>query len=157
ERQVRNKIPQLFTPVAISELKNISLPVAVHRLVLPWEPAPARTMPRTAKRLAWSWAALVLMGLVILVGALLWSAPTKIRPAATTPKSAASTPIDRKAVAVLPFANLSDDKGNEYFSDGISEELLNVLSKVPGLKVSARTSAFFFKGRQVPLAEIANQ
>ncbi|MBI2813054.1 MAG: TIR domain-containing protein [Opitutae bacterium] len=46
-----------------------------------------------------------------------------------------------KSVAVLAFANLSDDKGNEYFSDGISEELLNVLAKVPGLKVSARTSA----------------
>ncbi|MBC7369186.1 MAG: TIR domain-containing protein, partial [Undibacterium sp.] len=53
-----------------------------------------------------------------------------------------------KSVAVLAFANLSDDKGNEYFSDGISEELLNVLAKVPGLKVSARTSAFYFKGKQ---------
>ncbi|MBI2813053.1 MAG: TIR domain-containing protein [Opitutae bacterium] len=49
--------------------------------------------------------------------------------------------LDDKSVAVLAFANLSDDKGNEYFSDGISEELLNVLAKVPGLKVSARTSA----------------
>lgn len=46
-----------------------------------------------------------------------------------------------KAVAVLAFANLIDDKANEYFSDGISEELLNVLCKVPGLKVTARTSA----------------
>ena len=58
---------------------------------------------------------------------------------------------------MLAFANLSDDKANEYFSDGISEELLNVLAKIPGLKVSARTSSFFFKGRQVPMAEIAKQ
>ncbi|MEO6002203.1 MAG: TIR domain-containing protein, partial [Opitutus sp.] len=64
---------------------------------------------------------------------------------------------DEKSVAVLAFANLSDDKENEYFSDGISEELLNVLAKVPGLKVSARTSAFYFKGKQVPMAEIAKQ
>ena len=55
------------------------------------------------------------------------------------------------------FANLSDDKANEYFSDGISEELLNVLAKVTGLKVTARTSAFFFKDKQVPIAEIAKQ
>ena len=48
-------------------------------------------------------------------------------------------------------------KGNEYFSDGISEELLNVLAKVPGLKVSARTSAFYFKGKELPIAEIAKQ
>ncbi len=66
-------------------------------------------------------------------------------------------PVDDKSVAVLAFANLSDDKANEYFSDGISEELLNVLAKVPGLKVSARTSAFYFKGKEVPVPEIARQ
>jgi TolB-like protein/Tfp pilus assembly protein PilF len=65
--------------------------------------------------------------------------------------------IDEKSVAVLAFANLSDDKSNEYFSDGLSEELLNVLAKVPGLKVSARTSAFYFKGKNVPVAQIAQQ
>jgi TolB-like protein len=64
---------------------------------------------------------------------------------------------DQKSIAVLAFENLSDDKGNEYFSDGISEELLNVLAKVPGLKVAARSSAFYFKGKQVPIAEIAKQ
>ncbi|MBC7369155.1 MAG: TIR domain-containing protein [Undibacterium sp.] len=69
----------------------------------------------------------------------------------------AAAKADEKSVAVLAFANLSDDKANEYFSDGISEELLNVLAKVPGLKVSARTSAFYFKGKQVPMAEIAKQ
>jgi TolB-like protein/Flp pilus assembly protein TadD len=58
---------------------------------------------------------------------------------------------------VLAFANLSDDKGNEYFSDGISEELLNVLAKVTGLKVTARTSSFHFKGKDTPIPEIAKQ
>ena len=62
-----------------------------------------------------------------------------------------------KSVAVLAFANLSDDKENEYFSDGISEELLNVLAKIPNLKVSARTSAFSFKGKNVAIPEIARQ
>jgi TolB-like protein/Tfp pilus assembly protein PilF len=76
-----------------------------------------------------------------------------------TALTAVPTParIDDKSVAVLAFANLSDDKANEYFSDGISEELLNVLAKIPGLKVSARTSSFYFKGKQVPMAEIAQQ
>src|SRR5204863_9268231 len=69
---------------------------------------------------------------------------------------AKSAPAD-KSVAVLAFANLSDDKANEYFSDGISEELLNVLAKVPGLKVTARTSAFFFKGKNLPIPEIAQK
>ena len=64
---------------------------------------------------------------------------------------------DAKSVAVLAFANLSDEKANEYFSDGISEELLNVLAKVPGLKVTARTSSFHFKGKDTPIPEIARQ
>ncbi len=77
--------------------------------------------------------------------------------AASTDGKIASGSIPAKSVAVLAFANLSDDKQNEYFSDGISEELLNVLAKVPGLKVSARTSAFHFKGKDTPIPEIAKQ
>jgi TolB-like protein/Flp pilus assembly protein TadD len=74
------------------------------------------------------------------------------------PSAAVAAPApDQKSVAVLAFANLSEDKGNEYFSDGLSEELLNVLAKVPGLKVSARTSAFHFKGKDTPIPEIAKQ
>ncbi len=64
---------------------------------------------------------------------------------------------DKKSVAVLAFANLSDEKESEYFSDGISEELLNLLANVPGLKVAARSSAFYFKDKQVPVADIARQ
>ena len=76
-----------------------------------------------------------------------------------TPDLAPSNPpaVDSKSVAVLAFANLSDDKANEYFSDGISEELLNVLAKVPMLKVAARTSSFYFKGRNEPIPEIAQK
>jgi TolB-like protein/cytochrome c-type biogenesis protein CcmH/NrfG len=86
--------------------------------------------------------------------ALIESAPG---PAESKPDGTADNEATNKSVAVLAFANLSDDKANEYFSDGISEELLNVLAKVPGLKVSARTSAFYFKGKEVPVPEIAKQ
>ena len=61
------------------------------------------------------------------------------------------------SVAVLAFDNLSDDKGSEYFSDGISEELLTVLQKIPGLHVAARTSAFSFKGKNAPAQEIGEK
>jgi TolB-like protein/tetratricopeptide (TPR) repeat protein len=62
-----------------------------------------------------------------------------------------------QSIAVLAFTNLSGIAENEYFSDGISEELLNVLAKIPGLHVTARTSAFFFKGKNVPVPEIAQR
>ncbi len=78
-----------------------------------------------------------------------------IRPGGRDARPAAG--LREKSVAVLAFANLSGNKKNEYFSDGISEELLNVLGKIPGLKVSARTSAFSFKGKDVPIPEIARQ
>ncbi len=60
-----------------------------------------------------------------------------------------------KSVAVLAFANLSRDPENEYFSDGISEELLNLLGRIPGIRVAGRTSAFYFKGRNATIREIA--
>ncbi len=73
-------------------------------------------------------------------------------------QSAAKTPAGERAqsVAVLPFVNMSTDPENEYFADGLSEEIINALVKVPGLKVSARTSAFSFKGRQVDIRHIAD-
>jgi TolB-like protein/tetratricopeptide (TPR) repeat protein len=62
-----------------------------------------------------------------------------------------------KTIAVLPFANMSGDPEQEFFSDGISEELLNVLAKVKGLRVTSRTSAFAFKSKDISIPEIARQ
>ena len=59
------------------------------------------------------------------------------------------------SIAVLPMINMSEDKANEFFSDGISEELLNLLAKVPQLRVIARTSSFSFKGKDTPIVDIA--
>jgi len=60
-----------------------------------------------------------------------------------------------KSIAVLPFVNMSDDARNEYFSDGISEELINLLAKIRELRVISRTSAFYYKGKQIKLAQVA--
>ena len=61
------------------------------------------------------------------------------------------------SIAVLPFVNLSDEVANEYFADGLAEDLLNVLSKIRGLKVVSRTSSFYFKGRNVDLGAVAQK
>jgi adenylate cyclase len=68
-----------------------------------------------------------------------------------------ASPDDAQSIAVLPFLNMSDDAANEYFSDGLAEELLNLLAKVPELRVAARTSSFQFKDRTGNIAEIAGQ
>lgn len=60
----------------------------------------------------------------------------------------------KTTIAVLPFVNMSTSEENEYFSDGITEEIINALAKIEGLKVTSRTSAFYFKGKNLPIAEI---
>ncbi len=75
------------------------------------------------------------------------------------PLRAEVPPPDRDApsIAVLPFVNMSRDEDNEYFADGLSEELLNVLAKVRGLRVASRTSAFSFKGKDVDIPTVARK
>jgi len=69
---------------------------------------------------------------------------------------AQSSSVERRpSIAVLPFANLGGDKENEYFSDGLAEEILNFLAQIPGLKVIARTSSFAFRGKEQDITKIA--
>ncbi|MGB5447564.1 MAG: tetratricopeptide repeat protein, partial [Woeseiaceae bacterium] len=67
----------------------------------------------------------------------------------------ADTPVSTASVAVLPFVNMSNDEDNEYFSDGLTETLLHMLTQIPDLKVAARTSSFAFKGQSKSIPEIA--
>src|SRR5206468_10163495 len=105
---------------------------------------------------------LILALLLAIGGGLLWRfasitrGPTE-RPVAAQPAAESKSEVNANSVAVLAFANLSDDKGSEYFSDGISEELLTVLQKIPGLHVAARTSAFSFKDKNATAQEIGQK
>jgi TolB-like protein/Tfp pilus assembly protein PilF len=80
-------------------------------------------------------------------------------PQAFPPLKTLLAPIDETmpSIAVLPFVNMSRDEENEYFADGLAEELLNVLSKIRGLRVASRTSAFSFKGTKVDIPTIAQK
>lgn len=108
----------------------------------------------TAKRL--NTAVIVL--LVLSLGALI---ADRLIPESAAPDDAVATtaPVTdaapQQSIAVLPFVNMSADQENEYFSDGLSEELLNLLAKIPELQVAARTSAFTFKGSDASIGEIA--
>jgi TolB-like protein/Tfp pilus assembly protein PilF len=66
-------------------------------------------------------------------------------------------PAPDRSIAVLPFVNMSDDASNEFFSDGISEELLNLLAKIPELRVTSRSSAFAFKGEKIDIPKVAQK
>src|SRR4029077_11494407 len=65
--------------------------------------------------------------------------------------------LPEKSIAVLPFVNMSPDREQDYFSDGLTEEMINLLSQITDLRVPARTSSFYFKGRNESIANIARQ
>jgi TolB-like protein/Flp pilus assembly protein TadD len=108
-------------------------------------------------------AALVLaLGYFVIDKYVLDSGPDTAEPTAASeiiqqqPVAAEAAESDN-SIAVLPFVNMSSDAEQEYFSDGLSEELLNLLARIPQLKVAARTSSFSFKGKDVAIPEIASQ
>ncbi len=97
--------------------------------------------------------ALGILAVMTVAGGLLWRWSETRR--ASDPASASSQLA--RSIAVLPFENRGSDEADEYFSDGLSEELLNLLAQVPGLRVAARTSSFYFKGRTSEISEIGRQ
>src|SRR5262245_4022684 len=94
------------------------------------------------------WIGVVVVVLVVLAALMFYLGREIKAPAVVSGKT---------AIAVLPFANLSADKDQEYFSDGLSEELVNVLAKNPKLQVTSRTSAFSFKGKEVDIKTSAQK
>jgi adenylate cyclase len=162
ERQIRNALEARFEKFGSADLKNIKLPMELFRIVLPWEAGTRvqSSAPRSSKKSPVLIGAAVLVIVALIVGGWWWSGRSSKHQqlAATQPAPSAPTNApDQKSVAVLPFVNLSDDKGSEYFSDGVSEELLTVLQKIPGLHVAARTSAFSFKGKNATAQEIGQK
>src|SRR6201993_2968692 len=164
ERQIRNAVETRFEKLAPTELKNISVPMDLFRVVLPWEKESEvrgrksavreRAAAPTSRRLA-------LIGglvLVLIVAAIGWWWTTPSRRASPSPAApSAMHAADQKSIAVLPFVDMSQAKDQEYFCDGISEEILDTLAKVDGLRVVARTSSFSFKGKNADVGEIANK
>jgi TolB-like protein/Flp pilus assembly protein TadD len=123
-------------------------------------PSPPPASGNTARSL------LSLIAVLVVIAVAYWVVDTFVlskRPTAAAqqlaPKGQSSASAQggapEKSIAVLPFLDLSEKKDQEYFSDGLSEELIDLLAKTPGLEVIARTSSFYFKGRQATIGEIA--
>jgi TolB-like protein/DNA-binding winged helix-turn-helix (wHTH) protein len=111
-------------------------------------PAPATAPPPGRAGLAWAAGATVCLALVV---ALLFHGKAANRDRSTTPASAQP----QKSIAVLPFLDLTQGMRQEEFADGMTEELIDRLTKIPGLRVPAPTSSFYFKGKKATIADIA--
>jgi serine/threonine-protein kinase len=129
-----------------------SVPAAEVPSLVPIEPVAAAVAvdydARSGRRARRRWGRMAAAAAAVLV--LLAGGGWFVKARAGDPAGAGETP----SIAVLPFVNLSGNKENDYFSDGLAEELLNVLAQVPELRVASRTSSFGFRGNEVPVDSI---
>jgi len=159
--QVKDKLDLTIEFLGERDVKNIAEPVTVYRVVLDDKAAELVTpvVQETAEPASrhWARAAAVVAGILFLAGGVFWWQPwaPDVEPASIE-RMAFPLP-DIPSIAVLPFSNMSDDPAQEYFSDGITEDLITDISKVSGLFVVARNSTFAYKGKSVDVRQIARE
>ena len=156
--QVKGKVASGFEDLGEHQVQNIPEPLHVYRVQM--EPEAAGAVNGKAPRPAtWKWiAAAGVAAVLVAVGGLgFWLEPwqERVEPAAVG-KMAFPLP-DKPSIAVLPFANMSDDPSQEYFADGMTEDLITDLSKVSGLFVIARNSTFAYKGKPHDVRRVAEE
>ncbi len=144
---VKGKVGLDFADLGEQQVKNISKAVQVFKVLLDAPAAEHGTVAAAAAKrsLRWPPVAAGLVALVISAGLVLWQRPWEPR---EEPTSTEAFPLpDEPSIAVLPFANLSDDSSQEFFVDGMTEDLITDLAKIESLFVIARNTVFTYKGK----------
>jgi len=156
--QVKNKLELGYEYLGEHSVKNIAEPVRVYRVLMEPEAVglvigEKKDKPRRRERVA---LALAIVLLLVVGGVIYWRAASPPLKVDSVEKKAFPLP-DKPSIAVLPFDNMSDDPKQEYFSDGITEDLITDLSKISGLFVIARNSTFTYKGKPVKVKQVAQE
>jgi len=155
--QVHNKLPFSYKYDGEQTVKNIKEPVRVYSVVM--EPETDGKIVADNKGRRKTWRRVALFAIIVLGGLLAWylynRQVAQIEPASSD-KMAFPLP-DKPSIAVLPFENLSGDPEQEYFSDGITEDIITDLSKISGLFVIARHSVFTYKGKAIKIAKVGQE
>jgi adenylate cyclase len=147
-RQIRNKISYPVIKLGEEKLKNISIPMDIYSIMLPWHKFEKLKRPKrlySGKRITiYGWS---LIGILIIIGIFFF----------TKSYQGKNTSYPKLRLAVLPLANISQDSTDEYFADGMTEELISILSKIGGLNVIARTSIMKYKTTDKDISQIGQE
>ncbi len=159
-----NRLALSYEDLGEQTVKNIAKPVRVLRVMLEGGAA-TRTATKAAERSLrkhWRGGVFSLVGLALIAGVIVFVQHLSLRPPTTTAsippaQSPALTLPDTPSIAVLPFANMSGNRDQEYFSDGMTDDLITALSRLPGLFVIDRNSAFTYKGKPVKAQQVSRE
>src|SRR5207248_3031374 len=158
ERQIRNALEARFEKLAPTDLKNISVPMDLFRIVLPWERNTRLTDERQKhdvrqqRSIPVGW---LVATVLLLVAIAAWFLAGRYM---VSTKQSGVGELPAKSIAILPFENLSRDPDNQFFTDGVQDEILSDLAKVADLRVISRTSVMQYKsGAPRNLREIGQQ
>ena len=159
--QVRDKLNLEFEDMGEVEVKNIARPVRAFQIVLDDKAAvlatPVVAVPsRVASFKRWQIAAGLAVCFAVIGGLFVWQPWAPQRELSSSFETTLPLP-DRPSIAVLPFDNLSDDPTQEYFADGMTEDLITDLSKISGLFVIARNSSFVYKGKSLDIRQVGRE
>jgi len=160
--QLGNKVEASFEDLGELRVKNVAKPVRVYR-VLPDTETPGRVVVATSAKLRrWKWPAIVAAVAVlgILIAGYFEAFPIReiSTENQTTSEANMAFPLpDKPSIAVLPFANLSDDSSQEFFVDGMTEDLITDLAKIESLFVIARNTVFTYKGKPAVVPDVARE
>jgi TolB-like protein/class 3 adenylate cyclase/Tfp pilus assembly protein PilF len=144
-RQIENKIDLPITKIDKTHLKNIQLPVEIYAIILPWLEKELKRKNLSKFKKKNIWIPLSIAAILLICITLWYILPSQI------------VKTDTKSIAVLPFKNMSEKIENEYFSDGITEDIIAHLSKLKDLKVVSRTSIMQYKNTKKSLTEIGDE
>jgi adenylate cyclase len=156
--QIESKFPLGYEYLGEQSVKNISKPVRIYKALMDPEAVgkvigEKRAEPRGGQRAA---LAVIIVLLSLVGGLLIWRTAFPPVQVASVEKMAFPLP-DKPSIAVLPFNNLSGDPEQEYFSDGLTEEIITALSGIPKLFVIARNSTFTYKGKPVKVQQVSEE
>jgi adenylate cyclase len=155
--RIRDKLAVGYQDLGNQEVKNIARPVRVYRVLSEGDEATPRVARRYLRGGVLSIAGLaIIAGTIILVQHVSLKAP-HTHASIPPPESPTLALSDKPTIAVLPFTNMSGDHEQEYFSDGITDDLITGLSRLQGLFVIARNSTFTYKGKPAPLRQVSKE
>ena len=160
--QIKNKLALGYDYVGEQTVKNIKEPVRVYRVRMEPDAAPSKLgQEKKVAGKGLSKAVLAIIAVVVIVGAVILYLfalrPSHLKLEVASKEKMAFPLPDKPSIAVLPFVNMSEDPKQEYFSDGMTEDLITDLSKISGLLVIARNSTFTYKGKPVKVKQVAEE